>query len=238
MKKARYYYGLMSLWLSFSALATPQVDHKGGRNEEKMPNTPSQPLFTDGKDYYSYHQAIPITVPEDKILIQYFYQYGCNVCLKGDDYLKAYAQRHADKVVLQRAPAVEKGNVFTAQMQATFIAYGRPELSDKYLFDSADTRPIRKLINDNEAIKRWLTQNQIDVNRFHQLFASEQIHHEVANIHRFYQTYASSLVPMAVLNGKYILTQHTLYNEDYTDAVLDFLVHKLHNEKQQTQENK
>ncbi|MDO4698028.1 MAG: thiol:disulfide interchange protein DsbA/DsbL [Pasteurellaceae bacterium] len=233
MKKS-IFYGLLSLLLGISAFAD-SANNKGGRNVEKVQN---EPLFKDGKGYYSYKQPLDIALPDNKILIQYFYQYGCNVCLKGDDYLKAYAERNADKVVLQRAPAFEKGNVFTAQMQATFVEYGRPELADKYLFDSADTHPARKLINDNEAIKRWLTQNQVDIDRFHQLFASEKIHQQVEKAHAFYQIYAPPLAPIAVLNGKYILIHNTLYNDDYTYAVLDFLVDKLHNEKQQTQENK
>ena len=36
---------------------------------------------------------------------------------------------------------------------------------------------------------------------------------------------------MAVLNGKYILLQNTLYNDDYTFGVLDFLVEKLQQEQ-------
>lgn len=44
--------------------------------------------------------------------------------------------------------------------------------------------------------------------------------------------YSPPVIPMAVLNGKYILTKSTLYNDDYTYAVLDFLVDKLQKEQQ------
>ncbi len=52
-----------------------------------------------------------------------------------------------------------------------------------------------------------------------------------ADVNLFKQYGSPKYVPMAVLNGKYILLQNTLYNDDYTFGVLDFLVEKLQQEQ-------
>lgn len=200
--------------------------------------TETAPQFADGNGYYSYKKPLTLPLPEEKILIHYFYQYDCEICLKGDDYLKAYAAHHPDKVVLTRSPSFANNSEFTARMHAALTEYGRPDLSDKYLFDSVGRKGKQHLVNDNDAIARWLRQNGIDPNSFHDLFTSDQVKQRMAQDRAIYQAYSPPVTPMAVLNGKYILVQDTLYNDDYTYAVLDFLVDKLQHEKQQTQENK
>lgn len=231
--KKKFFYGLCCLFFVLQSWAESgkTVVNNGSESDKNLQN---EPLFKDGKGYYSYVNPIKLELPKNKVLIQYFYHYGCAVCLNADDYLKAYAERNADKVILQRSPAFEKGSQFTAQMHATFAEFGRPELADKYLFDSADTIPKGKLVDDNEAIKRWLMQNGIKISEFHQVFSSDKVKQRVENALALYKTYSPPRSPIAILNGKYILISNTLYNDDYTYAVLDFLVEKL----QQEQESK
>ncbi|VTU09597.1 thiol-disulfide isomerase and thioredoxin [Actinobacillus indolicus] len=192
-----------------------------------------EPLFRDGKGYYSYKQPLALELPADnKILITYFYQYGCSICLNADDALKQYAARNTDRVVLQRYPAMNKDDQLTLAFDSIFKALGRPELSDQYLFDSADTKD--KLLKNNTEIKRWLTRNGISDEQFKYVLNSDstkQIANQSKNINI---QYSPIMAPMAILNGKYILVKDTLYNDDYTFAVLDFLVDKL----QKEQENK
>ncbi|QLB20761.1 thiol disulfide oxidoreductase [Vespertiliibacter pulmonis] len=213
------------------AVSSVQAEDKRVDPQKTLQN---EPLFKDGKGYYSYKQALNIPLPKGKVLIQYFYKYGCPICLNADDYLKQYAERHKDTVVLQRSPAFDKGELFTAQMNAAFNVYGKPELADKYLFDSANRNKGKRLVENDDEIKRWLTQNSIDISQFHQVFMSGKVKQQIEKDKALYFTYSPPVVPIAVLNGKYILIQNTLYDDDYTNTVLDFLVNKL----QQEQESK
>lgn len=233
--KRSIFYGICFLL----ALALPaQADDKRSDPQKKEPqkNVQNEPLFKDGKGYYSYKQALNVPIPEGKVLIQYFYQYDCAICLTADDYLKQYAERHKDKVVLQRSPAFVKKNEFSAKMNATFKAYGRPELSDKYLFDSASSKKEQSLVTNDEAIKRWLARNGVEIHQFHKLFSSPEVKAQVEKDWALYQRYSPPITPIAVLNGKYILIRNTLYNDDYTYAVLDFLVEKIQKEQQEQTE--
>ena len=231
-----------SLWIGLAALFAlclplqaqdKQADNKRSSQSENLQKTAeNQPLFKDGKGYYSYKQPLSIPLPENKVLIQYFYEYGCEICLNASDYLKNYAARHGDKVTLVESPSF-KASEFTSRMRATFVEYGRPELGDKYFFDSAGKKDAKLLTKDNMAIQRWLNNNGVNIGRFHQLFESEQVKQRVQQDSKLYRTYSPPLYPIAVLNGKYILISNTLYNDDYTYAVLDFLVDKLQQEKQE-----
>lgn len=222
-----------SLCLLFAFILPAYAENKRSENGK---NLQTEPLFKDGKGYYSYKQPIKVEVPKGKVKIHYFYRYGCEVCLNADDYLKLYAARHSDKVELIRVPAFEKGDPFTAQMNATFAAYGGPELSDKFLFDSAGRKGEQSLVENNNAIKRWLAQNSVDIDAFYQLFLSEKVKQQVEQDRSQFRQFSPPITPMAVLNGKYLLIHNTLYNDDYTYAVLDFLVEKLLQEQQVTGE--
>ncbi|OOR98081.1 hypothetical protein B0187_09785 [Haemophilus paracuniculus] len=191
------------------------------------------PQFEDGSGYYSYIDPVKVELPKDgKILIQYFYTYGCDSCLTADDTLKAYAERNAHKVVLQRTPAssLQAGGL-TTKLSATFAEYGKPELDALFLFDSVGQKEKNSLVKNNQALIQWLKQQNINVDQFHQLFNSTAVQNRVDEIIKINQLYRPKYSPMAVLNGKYILVKNTLYNDDYTNAVLDFLVRKIKTEQ-------
>ena len=171
-------------------------------------------------------------MPKGKILIQYFYQYGCKNCLIGLDSLNLYVKNHTDKLILQTSPSFAKEDNFTSAMNATFKEYGKADLSPLYLFDSLDRKEEKSLLKSNDEIRAWLKRNGIDDQRFHQLFHSAPVKKQIESDVNLFKQYGSpKYVPMAVLNGKYILLQNTLYNDDYTFGVLDFLVEKLQQEQ-------
>lgn len=227
LRRSAFWHKLFGAMLVlFTALGVQAVE-----NSQKMAK--NEPLFRDGKGYYSYHNAVKVPLPKDgRVLIQYFFKYDCAVCLSGDDYLKQYAAQHSDKVVLQRSPAFEKGEVITAQIHDTFIEYGRPELSDLYLFDSVGRQDGQSLTKNDKAITQWLVNHGVDVQKFQQVYQSDAVRKRMAQDVALYQQYSPPFIPIAVLNGKYILLHNTLYNDDYTYAVLDFLVEKLQQEQQ------
>ena len=211
MKLRHYLTALLGLMIVLPNVASEP--EKKTTSETSQKTEEKQPLFKDGKDFFSYIKPIKVDVPKGKILIQYFYQYGCKNCLTGLDSLNLYAKNHTDKILLQTSPSFAKDENFTSAMNATFKEYGKADLSPLYLFDSLD----RKGIDDK---------------RFHQLFHSELVKKQIeADVNLFKQYGSPKYVPMAVLNGKYILLQNTLYNDDYTFGVLDFLVEKLQQEQ-------
>ncbi|WGE31692.1 thiol:disulfide interchange protein DsbA/DsbL [Actinobacillus genomosp. 2] len=194
----------------------------------------NEPLFKDGKGYYSYKERVnDKAIQSDKVHIQYFFEYDCKICSEANDYLQQYALRNKDKVVLVRSPSFDKDSQFTAQMHSTFMEIGREDLSELYLFDSVGRKNEKSLIRSNNAIITWLKQKGIDVVKFNKVFLSEQVRQRVQQYKDIFLTYRPSYKPMAVLDGKYILVRNTLYNDDYTYAVLDFLVEKLQQEKQE-----
>ncbi|AUI66749.1 MULTISPECIES: thiol:disulfide interchange protein DsbA/DsbL [Glaesserella] len=192
--------------------------------------TSKEPLFKDGKGYYSYKSPLKITLPNDgKVLITYFYQYGCQVCLDGDDYIKQYVARNSDKVVLERIAVPSDESKISMGLNAIFEVLGRPELSDLYLFDSAYKD---QLIKNDQEIRKWLVTHHISLEEIEKVRQSVAYKQKLIENRHVISLYTPSMIPMAVLNGKYILLKNTLYNDDYTFAVLDFLVDKLHKEQE------
>lgn len=230
MKLRHYLTALLGLMIVLPNVASEP--EKKTTSETSQKTKEKQPLFKDGKDFFSYIKPIKIDVPKGKILIQYFYQYGCKNCLTGLDSLNLYAKNHTDKILLQTSPSFAKDENFTSAMNATFKEYGKADLSPLYLFDSLDRKEEKSLLKSNEEIQAWLKRNGIDDQRFHQLFHSEPVKKQIESDVNLFKQYGSpKYVPMAVLNGKYILLQNTLYNDDYTFGVLDFLVEKLQQEQ-------
>ena len=230
MKLRHYLTALLSLMVALPNFASEL--EKKANSEFSQKTEEKQPLFKDGKDFFSYIKPIKVDVPKGKILIQYFYQYGCKNCLIGLDSLNLYVKNHTDKLILQTSPSFAKEDNFTSAMNATFKEYGKADLSPLYLFDSLDRKEEKSLLKSNDEIRAWLKRNGIDDQRFHQLFHSELVKKQIESDVNLFKQYGSpKYVPMAVLNGKYILLQNTLYNDDYTFGVLDFLVEKLQQEQ-------
>ena len=230
MKLRHYLTALLGLMIALPNFANES--EKKASSEFSQKTEEKQPLFKDGKDFFSYIKPIKVNVPKGKILIQYFYQYGCKNCLIGLDSLNLYVKNHTDKLMLQTSPSFVKEDNFTSAMNATFKEYGKADLSPLYLFDSLDRKEEKSLLKSNDEIRAWLKRNGIDDKRFHQLFHSELVKKQIETDVNLFKQYGSpKYVPMAVLNGKYILLQNTLYNDDYTFGVLDFLVEKLQQEQ-------
>ena len=230
MKLRHYLTALLGLMIVLPNVASEP--EKKASSEFSQKTEEKQPLFKDGKDFFSYIKPIKVDVPKGKILIQYFYQYGCKNCLIGLDSLNLYVKNHTDKLILQTSPSFAKEDNFTSAMNATFKEYGKADLSPLYLFDSLDRKEEKSLLKSNDEIRAWLKRNGIDDQRFHQLFHSAPVKKQIESDVNLFKQYGSpKYVPMAVLNGKYILLQNTLYNDDYTFGVLDFLVEKLQQEQ-------
>lgn len=192
--------------------------------EEKVK---SEPLFKDGKGFFSYKTPLNEPLPADhKLKVVYFFHYDCENCVAADDYLKMYAERNPDKVELERYPLFNEGKLFSAKMHATFLEYGRSDLSDLYLFESAGRKNDTSLVSNEKAIEKWLQSHGVDIAQFKQLFNSSTVKKKVDEYVEISKKYTPPFAPFVSINGKYVLTYKTLYNDDYTYAVLDFLHEK------------
>lgn len=185
----------------------------------------AEPLFRDGKGFFTYKRAFEDKV-NGKLKLVSFFHYGCEPCVAADDYLKLYAERYPDKVVLERYPYFNEGKTFTARMHATFSEYGRPELSALYLFDSAGRKGEASLVDNEAAVEKWLVNHNVELHAFKALFNSEKVSQKVQEYIQISKKYVPPVSPFVSINGKYVLVQSTLYNDDYTYAVLDFLYEK------------
>lgn len=197
--------------------------------ENKVPDSMQSqseqaPLFYDGKGFYTYKKPVDETPSLDKkLMLVSFFDYDCAVCVVADDYLRLYAERNPDKVELQRIPYFNSGKTFVARMHATFVELGRPELSDLYLFESDGRKGERSLVGNEEAIERWLENHNVDIAHFKALFASDVVKNKATEYAEMYRKYRPIAVPFVSVNGKFVLVRNTLYNDDYTYAVLDHL---------------
>lgn len=186
-----------------------------------------KPQFSDGKGYFMYKQPREEQALADgKLRLLSFFYYDCAACVTADDYLRLYAERNPDKVVLERYPYFNEGKTFTARLHAAFVEFGRADLSDLYLFDSEGRKGDASLVANEAAVEKWLVNHGVDIQAFKQLYASDKVRKRVDEYVEVSRKYVPSTAPFVSINGKYVLTQHTLYNDDYTYAVLDFLYEK------------
>lgn len=182
------------------------------------------PLFYDGKGFFTYRQAVDEEIlPNGKLKVVSFFDYDCASCVIADDYLKQYAKYHPEKIELVRYPYFKNGKIFVARLHAAFEVLGRPELSDLYLFESEGKKGEASLVESEKAIEKWLDRHQVDIASFKQLLRSEQVKAKLDEYTEYYRKYRPITAPFVSINGKYVLVNSTLFNDDYTYAVLDHL---------------
>ncbi|MDG6447891.1 thiol:disulfide interchange protein DsbA/DsbL [Glaesserella parasuis] len=188
-------------------------------------------LFKEGKAYHAYEKPLDIPLPKGKVLITYFYQYACEICLNADDHIKKFVARNGDKVVLQRIAIATEDNTISPKLNAIFEELGQEDLSALFLFDSAYKG--KDFINSNNDIAKWLENHKVSIEQIEQIYKKESYQQRLKTRKETVEKYSPLMgMPLLVVNGKYYLTRSTLYNDDYTYAVLDFLVDKLQKEQQ------
>ncbi|MDU8923735.1 thiol:disulfide interchange protein DsbA/DsbL [Pasteurellaceae bacterium LIM206] len=184
-------------------------------------------VFADGRDYFSYRTPIAEDSGKDKrVQIQSFFLYDCRTCVNTQDILALYSQLNADKVVLKEYPIATEEADFTARVYYSLMAMDLEEVSDALLFESSDADQYASL-SQMEKLLAWLRQQRVDTVKFRQLYQSEEVSRQVSAAIVRTEKYGVFTYPFVVIQGKYVLTDSTLYNDDYTFAVLDFLVNKL-----------
>ena len=193
----------------------------------------AEDAFKEGKDYFTYGEPIAIDEKTDgKILIQSFFDYDCRNCSSVQDILELYAQLNASRVQYQEYPIALKNNEFSARTFYALQAVGRNDVSDMLMFESMDEAQYGKLSKLTNLLN-WLEGKGVDGRTFKEMYDSPEIKLAVQQSVEMTEKYGVFTYPFVAINGKYVLTSSTLYNDDYTFAVLDFLIQKIYAEMQQ-----
>lgn len=210
---------IVLFFISGFAVAQESVSHMPALDEANHP-------FEDGKDYFSYQE--PITLPpreDNRIPIQFFFDYDCRVCSSAQDILELYSQINRDRVVFSEYPVATAKARFSATVFYSLQALNADNVSSALMFETAEKSQYIKLAQQ-ENLLTWLEQQGIERNRFLQTYTSEQIKQQVDEAVRLTEDYGVFTFPYVIIDGKYVLTASTLYNDDYALAVLDFLINK------------
>lgn len=203
------------------------------QNAASVTNQKLPTEFQDGRDYFSYRTPISLDKhPGNRILIQSFFNYDCRVCVNTQDILLLYSQINPNKVVIEEYPIATKDAPFSAQVYYSLKQMNQTDLSDLLLFETTDPKRYRTL-SKFENLSAWLKEQKADVKLFAEVYQSATIDKKVNEAIYLTEKYGVFTYPFVVIEGKYVLTNSTLYNDDYTFAVLDFLVQKLILEKRE-----
>ena len=135
---------IVLFFISGFTVAQESVSHPPAVDEASRP-------FEDGKDYFSYQEPLMLPPREDnRIPIQFFFDYDCRVCSSAQDILELYSQINRDRVVLSEYPVATAKARFSAM-----VFYSLQALSNKALNVAIFYKPIiRNLLNN-----RWMRQS-------------------------------------------------------------------------------
>ncbi|WP_424405513.1 thiol:disulfide interchange protein DsbA/DsbL [Pasteurella sp. PK-2025] len=191
----------------------------------------SEPDFQEGKDYFSYQEPLSVRGEPHRILIQFFFDYDCRVCSYAQDILELYSQTHWDLVDVDIHPVATEDVHYSARVFYALKAIGAEDISSLLLFETAEKQRYTQLSHLNE-LREWLNQQGVNVEAFNQAYYSSLVNRQISDAEKLTEEYGVFTFPYVVIEGKYVLTASTLYSDDYSFAVLDFLVNKLIKEKQ------
>ena len=187
--------------------------------------------FEDGKDYFSYPEQQRIPYRSDKkILIQFFFDYDFRVCSAALDTLTLYSQINADKVVLNEIPVATDKSQLSATIFFTLKMMQAENVSESLLFETSEKQRYMKLMDFNQLV-HWISSQHLNVDQFIQGFHSDSVKNQVSHAVELTEEYGVFTFPYVIIDGRYVLTASTLYSDDYSFAVLDFLLNKLQQEK-------
>ncbi|OOF39790.1 hypothetical protein BKK49_07270 [Rodentibacter rarus] len=212
--------------------ATFAVSNPKDFSVQNQPHLPSADTlkFEDGRDYFSYYEQIGKAFRSDKkIPVQFFFDYDCRVCSPAQDILALYSQIRADKILLEEYPVATLDNLFSAKVFYTLKALNANELSDALLFETSEKSRYVEL-SSLANILNWVEEKGLDKTHFMEAQNSAEVKKQVQQAIQLTEEYGVFTYPYVVVGGKYVLTASTLYNDDYSVAVLDYLVNKLEKE--------
>lgn len=154
------------------------------------------------------------------------------MCSSAQDILELYSQIRTYKVVLEQYPIATADSQFSARIFYTLQALSAGELSNVLLFETSEKSRYTELSTSNK-IQQWAEEQGLDKPLFIQTENSQSVKEQIQNAIELTEEYGVFTYPYVVIGGRYVLTASTLYNDDYSVAVLDFLVNKIEQEQKQ-----
>ncbi len=186
------------------------------------------PIFKDGKDYFSYKKPLQeAPLPEKKVKIKFFFAYECRICLIAADNLSLYKRMNPNDVDIGWIPAATDTGHYSASVYYALENIGRPDLADLFIFDTAELKFDQNRKGRGEFLQQWLERKKVNINAFSELLNSPVTESKVQKAIADTKKYGVFTLPFVAVGGRYVLTESTLYNDDYTMAVLDSLTDKL-----------
>lgn len=210
------------------AFAEPTPKDFSVKNQPHLPS--EEATFEDGRDYFSYQEPIAQHRRADKkIRVQFFFDYDCRVCSSAQDILEFYSQMRPNKISLEQYPVATPDSQFSARIFYTLKALKADELSNTLLFETAEKSRYAELASQTKILK-WMEEQGFEKQLIIKVENSKEVKQQVKDAIELTEEYGVFTYPYVVIGGKYVLTASTLYNDDYSVAVLDYLVNKLEKE--------
>ncbi|MGV6987774.1 thiol:disulfide interchange protein [Testudinibacter sp. P80/BLE/0925] len=222
-----------------SAVANPSVSDAETAAEQMAqaeavqptPSPGSEFAFEDGKDYFSYTIPIKANPLDHRIEVRLFFTYECAHCLTAFDNLSLYQRLHDEQVRLMLQPIATEEALFGPNVYYSLRNLDRQGLAELLLFDSAE-RQGRKSLVAGENLYHWLISHNVALDQFLMQLNSQAVAAKAKEAVELTEKYGVFTSPFVVIDGQYVLTSSTLYNDDYTFAVMDFLVSRILQQRQ------
>ncbi|SMB90638.1 hypothetical protein SAMN05660772_01579 [Pasteurella testudinis DSM 23072] len=194
--------------------------------------TPSADFaFEDGKDYFSYTIPIRSSPIDGRIEVKLFFTYECQYCLTAFDNLTLYQRLHDEQIRLMLQPIATEDALFGPNVYYSLLNLDRQGLAELLLFDSADKQGKASLV-EGENLYHWLIEHNIALDQFLMQIKSSAVADKAKEAVELTEKYGVFTSPFVVIDGQYVLTSSTLYNDDYTFAVMDFLISRILQQQQ------
>ena len=194
-------------------------------------NTDGQFAFQDGKDYFSYTIPIKSSPIDGRIEVILFFNYECAYCLTAFDNLNLYQRLHDEQIRLILQPIATQDALFSPNVYYSLVNLDRQGLAELLLFDSAEKSGKNSLVV-GENLYHWLINHNVALDQFLMQIKSQAVADKAKDSVELTEKYGVFTSPFVVINGQYVLTSSTLYNDDYTFAVMDFLISRILQQQQ------
>ncbi|MGR6980715.1 thiol:disulfide interchange protein [Testudinibacter sp. P27/CKL/0425] len=187
--------------------------------------------FEDGKDYFSYATPIKSKPIDNRIEVKLFFTYECAHCLTAFDNLSLYQRLHEEQIQLMLEPIAVPEVLFSPNVYYSLKGMDRQGLAELLLFDSAELQGKNSL-QHGENLYHWLIGHSVALDQFLMQLNSPAVAAKAQEAVEQTEKYGVFTSPFLVIDGQYVLTSSTLYNDDYTFAVMDFLISRILQQKQ------